>query len=580
MLNFRKPEINDRDWINNCINEGETDGCCYSFGNLIAWGDSYSLEVAEFEGMCLMRSKGRRGTSYSFPSGKGDIKKAMQAMMDEARENGELFRMHHVLDNNIKTLNEMFPGMFEFRYDRDSSEYVYSVKNMAELPGKKFHGKKGHVNAFFRKHTDVHCDPVTEDNIHICLEIAKSWLSDRDDEYGELQREYNALEKSVRYFKELDLLGAILYADGKPVAFTMGEPLKNNTFCTHYEKTIPEYRDAFPVINNGFTKLMLLSYDYVNREEDTGSEGLRKAKLSYYPEFLLNKHTASLKNDPVRKYSAEKSDYPELKALWKTVFGDSDDVLDYFFENTVKPENIYAFRKDGKIVSAFYLIDASLIENNKDFSAKYLYAAATLPEYRKQGIMGEMIKYAADILKIKGTDFIVLYPADEKLYAYYGKLGFVSQFKERYYKTEKNELEKYKGNRYFNTTLSYEKMRESIPSESYMKFDSSYLDFSRFCAAKYGLEICCVFDDEDKVFIIGNKKDGQVIIDEAISSDGNYEHILSVLADIDGDSFVLKTPVCIDLVGFKSEIKKSGMLLPVCGNIPDDENIYLGQPCM
>ena len=580
MLNFRKPEIKDRDWINNCINEGETDGCCYSFGNLIAWGDSYFLEIAEFEGMCLMRSKSPKGTSYAFPSGKGDIKKAMTAMIDEARENGELFRMHHVLEKNVAMLNEMFPGMFDFRYDRDTSEYVYSIKNMAELPGKKFHGKKGHVNAFFRKHTDVHCDPVTEDNVHLCLEIADSWRSDRDDELGELQNEYNALEKSVRNFKALGLMGAILYADGMPVAFTLGEPIKNNTFCTHYEKTIPEYRDAFPVINNGFTKLMLLSYDYVNREEDTGSEGLRKAKLSYYPEFLLNKYTASLKNDPSRKFSAERSDYPELKALWKTVFGDSDDVLDAFFENTVKTENIYAFRKDGKIVSAFYLIDASLIENNKTFSAKYIYAAATLPEYRKQGIMSEMIKYAADILKIKGTDILFLYPADEKLYDYYGKLGFVSQFKERIYKIDKTEIEKYKGNRYFNTALSYERMRENIPSESFVKFDSAYLDFARFCAVRYGFEICAVFDDEDKVFVIGNKKDGHVIIDEAISADGNYGHILSVIADIDCEDIALKTPVCIELSGFDSEIKNSGMMLMLSDNIPEDENIYLGQPCM
>ncbi|MBO5934938.1 MAG: GNAT family N-acetyltransferase [Clostridia bacterium] len=580
MLNFRKPEIKDREWINNCINEGETDGCCYSFGNLIAWGDSYFLEIAEFEGMCLMRSNSPKGTSYAFPAGKGDIKKAMLAIMDEARENGQLFRMHHVLEQNIATLNELFPGMFDFRFNRHLSEYVYSVKNMAELPGKKFHGKKGHVNAFFRKHTDVYCDPVTEDNVHICLEIADSWRSDRDDEAGELQSEYNALEKSVRHFKALGLMGAILYADGKPVAFTLGEPIKNNTFCTHYEKTIPEYRDAFPVINNGFTKLMLLSYDYVNREEDTGSEGLRKAKLSYYPEFLLNKYTASLKNDPARKYSAEESDYPELKALWKTVFGDSDAVLDAFFENTVKSENIYAFRKDGKIVSAFYLIDSTLIENNKTFSAKYLYAAATLPEYRKQGIMSEMIKYAADILKIKGTDILFLYPADEKLYEYYGNLGFVSQFRERFYKIEKTEIEKYKGNRYFNTALSYEKMRDNIPSESYIKFDSAYLDFSRFCAVRYGFEICAVFDDEDKVFVIGNKKDGHVVIDEAVSADGNYEHILSVIADIECDSYILKTPVCIELAGFNDEIKKSGMMLTLSDNVPEDENIYLGQPCM
>lgn len=580
MLNFRKLTIKDKDWISKCISEGDTDGCCYSFGNMFAWGDSYSLEVAEFEGLCLTRGKSRSGTSYTYPSGKGDIKKAILAMMEEAKDNGELFRMHHVLENNIDALNEMFPDMFEFRYDRDASEYVYSIKNMAELPGKKFHGKKGHVNAFFRKHTDVSCDPVTSDNIHLCLEIAKSWLSDRDDEYGELKTEYKSLEKAVHHFKELGFIGAILYADGKPVAFTLGEPLKNNTFCTHYEKTVPDYRDAFPVINNGFTKLMLLSYDYVNREEDTGSEGLRKAKLSYYPEFLLNKYTAVLKDDPSRKYRADESDYPELKNLWKTVFGDSDDVLNYFFEKTVDPENIYAYRKDGKVVSAFYLIDSSVIENNKKYSAKYLYAAATLPEYRRHGIMGDMIKYAAQILKLKGTDLLFLYPSNDKLYDYYGKLGFLPQFNERFYTIEKNELEKYKGTRYFNTSVSYEKIRESIPSESFCEFDYRYLDFARFCAKKYGFEISVVFDDEDKVFVIGNKKDNMFVIDEAISEDGNYEHILSVLADINTDEIILKIPISIEMNEYKNEIKKSGMLLPISGNTPENENIYLGQPCM
>lgn len=579
MLNFRKPVISDRDWITNCINEGDTDGCCYCFGNLIAWGDSYSLEVCEFEGMCLMRSVGKRGTSYAFPSGKGDVKKAITAMMKQAEENGELFRMHHVLENNKNALEEMFPGKFEFRYNRDTAEYVYSVKNMAELPGKKFHGKKGHVNAFFRKHTDVICDPITEDNIHICLEIAQSWMTGREDDYGELQDEYNALSNSVKYFKELGLIGAILYADGKPVAFTMGEELKNNTFCTHYEKTIPEYRDAFPVINNGFTKLMLLSYDYVNREEDTGSEGLRKAKLSYYPEFLIDKYSASLKNDPSRKYYADEKDYPELKSLWETVFGDDDDVIDYFFENTVNAAEIYAYRKDGRIVSAFYLIDSSVTDKNKKLNAKYLYAAATLPEYRRNGIMGEMIKYAADYCRKRNTDVIFLYPADDALYNYYAKLGFRQMFNERFYIIEKKEIEKYKGQRYFNVALSYDRMREYIPAEAFCSFDCRYTDFARFLARKYGFEICASFDDEDSVFVIGSKKDGRITVDEAISLNGNYAHILSVLADTDAQSVVLKTPADIQLP-FEYEIKKAGMLLPLSEEIPDNEKIYLGQPCM
>jgi GNAT superfamily N-acetyltransferase len=469
--------------------------------------------------------------------------------------------------------------MFRFEYDRDSAEYVYSVENMANLPGKKFHGKKGHVNAFFRNHEDIHIDPITEDNIHLCLEIQKSWLSDREENLSALDKENLAIEKAVRNFDKLGFEGAILFADGKAVAFTMGEPLKNDTFCTHYEKTLPDYRDAFPVINNGFTKLMLTNYKYVNREEDTGAEGLRKAKMSYYPEFLLDKYSATLKNDPMRKYYVSQDDYPELISLWQTVFGDREETIRYFLENAVETGDIFAEKINGKIVSAFYLVNATLVSGNKEKNVKYLYAAATLPEYRKQGIMSKMIKYAAEYVKQENTGYIALCPADESLYDYYEKLGFVTSFTDRIYTIDSDKLESFKSSRYFNTNISYHDIRNYIPSLSYLKFTEGYLDYARHLASKYGFEINSVFDDEDKVFVTGYKKDNTVYVDEAISQDGNYNHILSVLSDIDCEKILLKTPVDIEIEGFMSEIRKSGMLLPLSEE-ELHENIYLGQPCL
>ena len=240
--------------------------------------------------------------------------------------------------------------------------------------------------------------------------------------------------------------------------------------------------------------------------------------------------------------------------------------------------DLRGFKKDNIILEKRKednkLIGVSVIHKNA------IMLLCVAPEYRRQGIMGDMIKYAAGICRMKGTQLIFLYPADDKLYSYYGKLGFREMFRERYYIIEKKDLEKYKGSRYFNTALSYEKMRECIPSESFCNFDGGYLDFSLYCAKKYGFMICASFDDEDYVIVTGSKKDGRVIVDEAISSDGNYSHILSVIADIEGETYSLKTPVCIEMSEFDSEIKKAGMLLPLGDSIPEDENIYLGQPCM
>lgn len=579
MLEFRKLTLADKKMINDAVEHGDTEGSSYSFGTLYAWGDSYSIEIAPFGDLVLMRGNSSYGRYYVYPSGQGDIKGAVEAMLQDAKNDGQIFRFILLLENNKQTLEELFSGMFDFEYDRDSSEYVYLVENMANLPGKKFHGKKGHVNAFFRNHTDVHIDPITEDNIHLCLEIQKQWLSDKDENLSALDKENLAIEKAVKNFRRLGFEGAILYADGKAVAFTMGEPIKNDTFCTHYEKTLPDYRDAFPVINNGFTKLMLLNYKYVNREEDTGAEGLRKAKLSYYPEFLLNKYSATLKNDPMRKYYVSQDDYAQLVSLWQTVFGDNEETIRFFIENAVSPGDIFAERINDRIVSAFYLVDATLINGNNENKLKYLYAAATLPEYRKQGIMSRMIAYAADYLRNKNTEYIALCPADDSLYDYYGKLGFVSAFTDRIFTIDSEKLESYKSSRYFNSNISYEDIRNYIPSHSYLRFSVGYLDYARFSASRYGFEINAVFDDEDKVFIIGYKKDNTAFIDEAISADGNYNHILSVLSDIECEKIVLKTPVCIRIEGFESEIRKAGMLLSLSeGEISGD--IYLGQPCM
>lgn len=579
MLEFRKLTLADKDIIQEAVKRGDTDGSSYSFGTLFAWGDSYSVEIADFDDMILMRGNSSHGRYYVFPSGNGDIKSAVEAMIEDCHNDGLEFRFVLLLENNKKTLEELFPDTFDFVYDRDSSEYVYSVEKMADLPGKKFHGKKGHVNAFFRNHEDVHVDPITEDNLHLCLEIQKAWLSEKEDNLSALDKENLAIEKAVKNYFKLGFEGAILYADGKAVAFTMGEPIKNDTFCTHYEKTLPDYRDAFPVINNGFTKLMLLNYKYVNREEDTGAEGLRKAKMSYYPEFLLDKYYATLKDEPFRKYSLTKEDYASLSELWHTVFGDGYEVSEFFLENAVCNGDIYAKRIDGKIVSAFYLVDSELVNSNDIKKIKYLYAAATLPEYRKQGIMSEMIKYAAEKLLDKGYAGIVLCPADEKLYGYYEKLGFTRCFTDRIYETESSSLEKYKGARYFNSSVSYEDLRSSLPCEAFVRFPDGYLDYARMLAKKYGFEISAAFDDEDKVFVIGRREGDTVIIDEAVSSDCNYNHILSVLADIECKKIILKTPEGIILDGFDSALREAGMMLKL-GYEKMLRDAYLGQPCM
>ena len=119
--------------------------------------------------------------------------------------------------------------------------------------------------------------------------------------------------------------------------------------------------------------------------------------------------------------TANKNDKKQLYRLWNEVFGDSEDVINTFFESVIKAENTVLAEIDGYIISALYLIEAEIVSNKKAYKAYYVYAAATGKEYRKRGIMAKLLEYADSLADKRKVDYLFLHPASEKLYDYYLK---------------------------------------------------------------------------------------------------------------------------------------------------------------
>ena len=291
MLEFRKAELSDKDFIKQLLRSTKRENCEYCFGNIFSWGSVYGTRIAVFNDFLICRGFGKN-PAYAFPMGQGDLKSVIDAVMADSKERNERLRFYGVTESDKEALTQLYPDRFTFEEDRSFFDYIYSREKLSALSGKKYHSKRNHIAAF-EMDNDWSYEEITDRNISECFEMNEKWLAfNTDKDPVEINNERTALVTSLENFNELELTGALLRKGGQVVAFTIGEEMNEKLFCTHFEKAFADIRGAYPMINREFAKRTLTQYEYINREEDTGDEGLRKAKMSYKPEKLLTKYTA------------------------------------------------------------------------------------------------------------------------------------------------------------------------------------------------------------------------------------------------------------------------------------------------
>lgn len=291
MLDFKAPQITDRQWVTQLMNSTHRESCEYCFGNIFIWSPIYSTYIARFEDFFLTAGM-EDDDAYCFPMGHGDLKKAIDALRSDAQERGRQLRFFGVTKSDKLQLDAVCPGEFTFEPDRSFFDYIYDRTDLATLSGKKYHAKRNHIAAFERNENYTY-EEIYAGNIADCIEMDALWNKENlDKNPTELQNEQQAMMRAFDNFEALGFRGALLRVDGEVVAFTMGEAMGSHMFCTHFEKAFARIRGAYPMINREFAARSLAEYPLINREEDTGDEGLRKAKLSYHPLKLLVKYNA------------------------------------------------------------------------------------------------------------------------------------------------------------------------------------------------------------------------------------------------------------------------------------------------
>ncbi|MBD5559804.1 MAG: DUF2156 domain-containing protein [Clostridia bacterium] len=262
-----------------------------SFANLYIWQHNSDTQIAEEDGamFVLFRSGSRYAMLPPFTvDRKAPIAPHMRAAERFMLDQFGSFHMKCATDETVRRISWEMPGRYRFPYDRDNSDYVYNTEDLLELPGKRYHGKRNHISAFLRAHSPVLAD-YTPEYRDACLLMQDDWARTGQDDPMEADEEYISILKALDDYETLGLRGMVVLLDGQVAAFTFGEQLTDDTVLIHIEKAQRDVNGMFPYINQAFLKRNWSGSRYVNREEDMGIPGMRKAKESYHPAFLVDK---------------------------------------------------------------------------------------------------------------------------------------------------------------------------------------------------------------------------------------------------------------------------------------------------
>ena len=285
MNQCRKPTLADRPWIQKLYEASGYRGAEYTFANLYLWS-SYYGEVAEVEGYLCQRLVYRGVHQYLYPAGSGDIRPVLERIIADSRREGKPLVIRSLTHETMEQLESLYPGRFTFTPDRDAYDYLYEIDALADLKGKKLQAKRNHINRFVEAYPDWYTRVITVHNLHVCEKLAERWY----ESHHESAADRRALTKAFEHFEALEFEGIILYAEeGYPVGFSMGNRISADTFDVNFEKAFADVQGAYPLVNREFARYIREHHPdirYLNREDDMGIEGLRKAKESYHPIFL------------------------------------------------------------------------------------------------------------------------------------------------------------------------------------------------------------------------------------------------------------------------------------------------------
>ncbi|MGL4912799.1 MAG: DUF2156 domain-containing protein [Romboutsia sp.] len=295
---FKEVNIDSKKELDPYFDMVDYEACEYCFTTLYMWqhvyetgyyiGEDFAVIVGEYE-----------GDSFSILplASRENLPKVIDFVLNYFKKENKKIYLRGITQEVIEILKEKHPNEFKYIEERDLFDYIYDAESLRTLKGRKNQKKRNHLNYFVKEYEGrFEYKLLGNENFEECLGLMNEWTSNKEDhdEFDEgMDDELSGIKK---IFKNYDILKdkikiAGIYVDNKLEAFTIGELINSNMALVHIEKANPEIRGLYPYINQQFIENEFKDVEFVNREEDLGIEGLRKAKLSYHPCRFIEKYT-------------------------------------------------------------------------------------------------------------------------------------------------------------------------------------------------------------------------------------------------------------------------------------------------
>lgn len=296
MIEFKSPKLSDyKKFAPFFSSEGEL-SCEMNFISIYVWKRVYENQFYMDDKTLIFKSKTDDGKGYVFSLPYGDFDYGMSVIFDYCKEQGIA---PDIWTSQGPRLTEFLKkyNCYKIIPERDNFDYIYNQSDLANLSGKKYHSKRNHISAFSKKYNWSY-ETLNDQNKEDFLAFSNKWYEDKGIEEDEgLRAEKKALSEILESNEGIEYKGALIRVDGRVVAITLGSPINSKVFDIHYEKADKDFAAAYTLINREFAARELGGYTYINREDDLGLEGLRKAKLSYKPEIILEKYSMIYKGE-------------------------------------------------------------------------------------------------------------------------------------------------------------------------------------------------------------------------------------------------------------------------------------------